>query len=192
MTLPNKITLSRLVLTPIGLVFLFLNSVPYNILISTVIFAVAMFTDLADGYIARKYGQITNVGKFIDSLADKLIILLYMIFLQSVGIYPMWLVLAFVGREMVMDGWKSYAVSQKIFISARRSGKNKALLQTISLFLALIYLSIGADQFFGVSMRSEIVKEVAYYTMLAAFILSVYGAYSLLKRNPQVFSERKK
>ncbi len=192
MTLPNKITLSRLILTPIGLTFLFLNSVPYNFLISTVIFAFAMFTDVADGYIARKYKEVTNVGKFVDSLADKLIILLYMIFIQSVGIYPLWLVLAFVGREMAMDGWKSYAVSQKIFISARRSGKNKALLQTISIFLALIYLSISAGQFFGVTMRSELMKDVSFYIMLASFIVSIYGAFSLLSRNPQVLSERKR
>ncbi len=186
MSLPNKITILRLILTPIGLAILLIPSIPYNYLLGTIIFLFAMITDVLDGYIARKYNMITNFGIFADSLIDKLIILLHFIFLQSFGIYPLWLLLAFVGREMFMDGFKSFALRQGAVISAKRSGKNKALLQTISITIGLVYLSIEADQFFG--LKIPYLEEISYYSMLLAFVISIYGAYSLIRPNLKIFS----
>ena len=192
MSLANKITISRLILTPIGLAILLIGSIPYNFLIGTVIFVIAMATDVLDGYVARKYKEITNFGIFADSLIDKLIILLHFIFLQSFGIYPLWLLLLFVGREMFMDGFKSFAVRQGgAVISAQRSGKNKALLQTISLTVGLVYLAIEADQFFGITTSTNFLADLAYYTMLAAFIISIYGAYVLIKPNTKILKTTK-
>ncbi len=190
MNLPNKLTVSRLILTPIAIAILFFD-IPYNFLISTVIFVVAMITDVLDGVIARKFDLITKLGKFLDPLSDKLILLLFFIYLQSAGLYPLWLLLAFIARELIVDSLRSFAVSQNVYMGAIKSGKIKALCQTVSIFIGLSYLSIQSNQLFGLEMNLEFLKQAAFYTMLVGFLISLMGMIILLKNNKSILSEKK-
>jgi CDP-diacylglycerol--glycerol-3-phosphate 3-phosphatidyltransferase len=189
MNTPNKLTLLRLILAPIGVTILFLN-IPYNFLISTVIFLLAMATDVADGIIARKFDMITKLGKFLDPLADKLTLLLYFIFLQNAGIYPLWLLLIFIGREIIVDNLRSFAVSQNLYMGAIKSGKIKALCQTVSIVIGLIFISIQNNQFFGVTGEVEILKTMAYYIMLAGLIVGISGGIFLIKNNKSILNDK--
>ncbi len=175
MTLPNKLTLARLALTPVGLTLLYVNTVPYNYLCAAIIFMIAMLTDVADGYIARKYDCVTKLGTFLDPIADKLILLLHLVLLQTLGLYPLWLLLAFIARELLVDAIRNYAASQKHCIRANRSGKGKALLQTISILSALIYLSASHSQLFGISLAGAFWRNFPFYTLLAAFLVGLIG-----------------
>jgi CDP-diacylglycerol---glycerol-3-phosphate 3-phosphatidyltransferase len=192
MTLPNKITFFRLIMAPIGAGFLFYGSDKYGAIIALVIFLVAMLSDVLDGYLARKNKQITDLGIYLDSLSDKIIILLYFILLTWAGYYPTWLFIAFFFREMFMDGFKNFALSKGAIISAQRSGKNKALLQTISILVALLSLSISQGVFEIQNTESiECWLEAgAYYSMLLSFLISIYGAYALIKPNLKVFKNQ--
>lgn len=184
MNLPNRLTFSRLLMTPFAVALLFLKDyIPYNFLISSILFLLAMFTDILDGIIARKFHLITKLGAFLDPLADKLILILYFIFLQNYGIYPLWLLLVFFGREMIVDGFRSFAVSQNVYVGAIKSGKLKALFQTFSIVLGLSFVCIENNQFFGINMDSQILEYGAFYSMLIALIISLIGMVILLKNN---------
>ncbi len=184
MNLPNKLTLLRLLMTPFAVALLFFKDyIPYNFFISLILFLFAMFTDILDGIIARKFNLITKLGAFLDPLADKLILILYFIFLQNYGIYPLWLLLVFFGREMIVDGFRSFAISQNVYMGAIKSGKIKALLQTISIVLGLIFICIQNNQFFGININNQILEDGAFYSMLIALIISLSGMIILLKKN---------
>jgi len=187
MTIPNKITFFRLFITPIAVALLLLPQLPYNYLISTIIFIIAMISDVLDGFIARRYDMTTKLGSFLDPLSDKLIILLYFIFLQSAGLYPLWLLLAFFARELIVDGFRSYAVSQNIYVGAITAGKIKAGLQTFSIIAGLILLTMTNNQLFGLIFNQTYLEYFVLYTMILSLITSLIGMTILLKRNIAVF-----
>lgn len=191
MNLPNKITVSRLVLTPIALTMLFLEQVPYNFFIATILFTIAMLTDLLDGYIARKYNLVTKLGRFLDPLADKLLILLFIIFLQSKGVYPLWLVLAFVGRELIVDGLRSFALGQNVYMGAIRWGKYKAFFQTISIIIALISICSLNSQLFGIKFKYDSLISAAYILMLIGFVFGLIGSAKHFKANIALLKDKK-
>ena len=189
MNLPNKLTLCRLILTPIAIAVLFFDIIPYNFLIAMILFIIAMITDVLDGFIARKFHLITKLGTFLDPLADKLIILLFFIFLQNAGLYPLWLLIVFIGREMIVDSFRSFSISQNIYMGAIKSGKIKAWLQTISIILGLTYLSITHHGLFELQQNNNFLNlliEIAYYSMIASLIVSIIGMFILVKNNRKV------
>jgi CDP-diacylglycerol---glycerol-3-phosphate 3-phosphatidyltransferase len=183
MTLPNKITFFRLIMAPIGAGFLVYGSADLGPQIAFAIFLIAMLSDVLDGYLARKNKQVTDLGTYLDSLSDKIIIFLYFIFLTSFQFYPAWLFILFFFREMFMDGFKNFALGKGAVITSKRSGKNKALLQTLSILAALLSLSISHE-------FSLILSDFAYYSMIISFLISIYGAYVLIKPNLKVFKDQ--
>ena len=107
MNLPNKLTIFRVMLIPVFLVFLFLQDViPFGKWIALVVFIVASLTDLADGKIARKYNLVTDFGKFMDPLADKLLTCSAMIALIELGRIPAWIVIIIIAREFTISGFR--------------------------------------------------------------------------------------
>lgn len=189
MNLPNKITLTRLIITPFALGFLFLD-IRYNILISAIFFIFAMITDVLDGMIARRFDMITKLGAFLDPLADKLIILLYFIYLQSAGVYPLWLLLLFVARELLVDGLRNYSMSQNIYMGAIWSGKLKALFQVSSIVSGLLYLSFDSGQLGEVLWNYEILLLIAFWLMVVSLLFALCGTVLHLKKMiPILFHE---
>ncbi|MDD5623977.1 MAG: CDP-diacylglycerol--glycerol-3-phosphate 3-phosphatidyltransferase [Candidatus Peribacteraceae bacterium] len=190
MTLPNKITFFRLLITPVGVALLFATEVPYRTTISAGIFLFAMCTDVLDGYIARTRNLMTRLGAFIDPLSDKLLILLYFLFLQFAGVYPLWLLMVMFAREIIMDAFRSFAMSQSLYIGAVAYGKIKAFLQTISIGAGLLFLAVRNGEFTAPLWALPALSTFAFWTMLLAFCVSVVGFLVILKRNHAVLLEQ--
>ena len=123
MNLPNKLTILRVLLIPLFVFFLLVPVVPYSNYIAVVIFIVASLTDLADGKIARKYNLVTNFGKFMDPLADKLLVCSAMICLVATGQLTAWMVIVIISREFIISGFRLVAADNGVVIAASYWGK---------------------------------------------------------------------
>lgn len=139
MNLANKITITRVLLIPIFMIVLFSN-IPNNLYIAAFIFAIASITDGLDGYIARTRNQVTTFGKFIDPLADKLLVSAALISLVEMGQIPAWIVVTIIGREFTITGFRIIAASNQITIAASSLGKIKTITQLIAIISLLINL----------------------------------------------------
>ena len=149
MNLPNKLSILRIVLVPVTLLFMlpisifgwapsgwnsFINS--YGMIVAAVIFIIASFTDMFDGKIARKYNLITDLGKFLDSLADKILVISIMLAFIGLGRISAWAVMIIILREFAVSGLRMIAAAKGEVIAAKMIGKVKTVIQMI----ALIYL----------------------------------------------------
>lgn len=139
MNLANKLTVLRMILVPVFLICAMLNTTTGNIL-ALVIFILASITDKLDGYIARSRNQITNFGKFMDPLADKLLVTCALVILVEKGIIPAWVVVVIISREFVVSGLRTLAASQGVVIAASNWGKFKTVVQMIAITMALVFL----------------------------------------------------
>ena len=145
MNLPNRLTLARIILIPVFMTVLLLKLpkgyalFPYQDLIAAVIFILAAATDGLDGYIARKRNQVTNLGKFMDPLADKLLVsaaLISLVELREVTAWIAWIILA---REFAVTGLRAIAAVDKVVISASKLGKIKTIVQVIAISAILLH-----------------------------------------------------
>lgn len=146
MNLPNKLTLSRILLIPVFVLFFFLDVMPYHELAAAVIFMVAAFTDMLDGYIARRQKLVTNMGKFLDPIADKVLVSTALILLLTrpvvftYGLMYGWGIIfggicisLILGRELIIGGFRLVAVEKGAVIAADKLGKVKTSVQDFSI-----------------------------------------------------------
>ena len=136
MNLPNKLTLLRVLMIPLCLLFIILGYYKWG----AFVFGLASATDFVDGYLARKYNQVTTFGKFADPVADKILVLTTMIALLHAGLYPWWAVCIVAIRELAVDGLRMVAIDQRLVIPAGKLGKYKTVAQIFSVLAALLYL----------------------------------------------------
>lgn len=137
MNLANKISIARIILVPIFMVFL-LTDLEYGNIIATIVFIVAALSDFLDGYIARNYNQITDFGKFIDPLADKLLVSAALICLVEKGSLSGWIAILIVGREFMVTGLRGIAAAKGEIIAASLWGKLKTVIQFITVVSLLL------------------------------------------------------
>ena len=144
MNLPNKLTVLRVILVPFFVLFLLGADYmgPFSPYIALIIFIVASLTDMLDGKIARKYNLITNFGKFMDPLADKLLVCSALICLIELGQLPSWMVIIIVSREFIISGFRLIAAEQGIVIAASYWGKFKTTFQMIAVILMIVNLPV--------------------------------------------------
>lgn len=151
MTTANKISIVRMCLIPLFLACALINAIPYGEYIALGVFLIASITDWIDGYIARKYNQVTTFGKFLDPLADKLLVVAAVLVLIEKGVMgsvPAFIVIA---RELIVTSLRIVAMGEGVVIAAQKSGKLKTFMQIagiIFLFtplrgISLVYLSAG-------------------------------------------------
>lgn len=187
MNLANKITIARIFLTPV-FIFLFpthpdwlinksefiehINS--YGIYYSTLVFLIASLTDKLDGYIARKYNQITNLGKLLDPLADKLLIAAALILLVSQHRLYTWVALLIITREVIITGIRTVAASQNVALQADQLGKIKMVFQVIAITAVLLN-----NRPFSFITDIQIDQLLMYITL----ILTIYSGYNYIKNN---------
>ena len=181
MTTANKVTLSRMMLIPIFVIVLMCN-VPYGDLIAMAIFAQASLTDGIDGYIARKYNQVTDFGKFLDPLADKLLIATALICFVELQRMPAWMAIIIIAREFIVTGLRSVAASKGVVIAAIMTGKIKTCIQ--------IAASICAFLFYGEAYMIG-GYSIAWWAMLISTLFTIYSGYEYLKKNWNIISESK-
>ena len=134
MNLPNKLTMGRIFAIPVFIV-VFLLDYRYA---AAVIFILAALTDMLDGHIARKNNLVTNFGKLMDPLADKLLVMSALICLSQVGDVPGWMVIVILGREFIITGMRQVAAAQGIVIAAGTTGKIKTITQLIAIPLLIL------------------------------------------------------
>ena len=130
----NKLTMLRVILIPVYLVVWYLN-LKYSALLALAVFVIASVTDFLDGYVARHYNQVTTFGKFMDPLADKILVITAMIWFVSVGLLPVWALVIVVAREFAVSGLRLIAVDNGRVIAAAWSGKVKTFSTMVCLCL---------------------------------------------------------
>lgn len=167
MNLPNKLTMLRVILIPFFVLTLLLQggenpSLRYA---ATAIFIVASLTDLLDGKIARKYNLVTNFGKFMDPLADKLLVCAALICLIELKQLPAWMVIVVISREFIISGFRLVASDNGVVIAASYWGKFKTTSQMIAVVLLILripQLQIVTDAFVWISLALTIISLVDY------------------------------
>ncbi len=143
MNLPNKLTVMRVVLIPFFVWSLMYagGSIRPLRYVSALVFIVASLTDLLDGKIARKYNLVTNFGKFMDPLADKLLVCSALVCLVELGQLPAWMVIVIVSRDFIISGFRLVAAEQGIVIAASYWGKFKTTFQMLAVILMIVDLT---------------------------------------------------
>ena len=137
MNLPNKLTMFRVILIPFFIVFLLVPVTAWDKWIALAIFIVASLTDLLDGKIARKYNLVTNFGKFMDPLADKLLVCSALICLIELDRIPSWMVIVIIAREFIISGFRLVASDNGVVIAASYFGKFKTTFQMVAVCLMI-------------------------------------------------------
>lgn len=165
MNLANKITLARVFMIPIFIIVLISGLVasPVNRYIALIIFIVASLTDTLDGYIARSRNMVTNLGKFMDPLADKMLVISAMIALVQMGDLKAWIVIIIVAREFIVTGFRLIAASENIVIAASWWGK----LKTISQMLMVIFLLANFKGAMFIAINDFLVVLAVVFTVIS-------------------------
>jgi CDP-diacylglycerol--glycerol-3-phosphate 3-phosphatidyltransferase len=176
MNIPNLLTAARIFLIPV-FILLFLAPGPQRSVWAAVIFIIASLTDLLDGYLARRWEQITRLGKFLDPIADKLLILSALILLVDFNRVSAWIAIVLIGREVAMTGLRAIASSEGVIISAEPMGKYKLAAQVFAVVLLILdykapYLDfrVWGTALLWISMVLAIISAVQYgmrYIMLS-------------------------
>lgn len=181
MNLPNKLTIFRVILIPFFLLFLYTDFWGNaNSYVAIAIFIIASLTDLLDGKIARKYNLVTNFGKFMDPLADKLLVCSAMIALVDLGKLQGWIVIIIIAREFIISGFRLIASDNGVVIAASYWGKFKTTFQMIMIILLTLDLQLP---------YMTVVNNVIVYIALALTIISLLD---YIFKNYKVFIENTK
>lgn len=139
MNTPNKLTILRMVLIPFFMVFAMYNIVPFSGFLALVIFVIAFFTDMLDGHLARKNGEVTDFGKIMDPLADKLLVTAALVCLTAKGVVSPWVTVIILAREFIISGIRIAAAAEGKVIAASVWGKIKTIWQFIAISIALLF-----------------------------------------------------
>ncbi|MDU4910395.1 CDP-diacylglycerol--glycerol-3-phosphate 3-phosphatidyltransferase [Clostridium baratii] len=196
MNLANKLTLLRMLLVPIFLIFIAINEIPYGTFIATFIFVIASITDKLDGYIARSRNQITNFGKFMDPLADKLLVTAALISLVEFRVVPSWAAVIIIAREFAVSGLRTIAASEGKVIAASWWGKIKTVIQIVAIILLLIEVNIGQSKYlFDLVTNSNILMNFFDYvpriSLDIAVIITIVSGYDYFRKNKGIISTNK-
>ncbi len=175
MNLPNKLTVARVIAVPF---FIIAYMFGYD-LIAFIIFVAASLTDMLDGQIARKHGLVTNFGKIMDPLADKILVYSAFCCMVENGLVPAWMLIIILAREFIVAGMRTVAASEGIVVAAGTSGKIKTVLQMIAVPLLLL---IGVLNF-------EWVNILAMGFLWASLIMTVVSGTEYIIRNKNVFRQ---
>lgn len=183
MTLATRLTVLRLVLVPVGLLWLFFVPAPWQFTGALAIFVIAAATDWFDGYFARKYKQTSPLGTFLDPLADKLLVLTFFVFLTVVGGYPLWLLLCMLIRELVHDGFRNFIASRGQVIGANWWSKWKAGFQMLSICMMLLGGALAWDIGTGDERVVFVTTLASNLLMIAALVSGVIGTAVFFRRH---------
>ena len=177
MNLPNKLTLFRVILIPFFVLFMLVDITAYDKWIALAIFIIASLTDLLDGKIARKYNLVTNFGKFMDPLADKLLVCSALICLVALTKIPAWIVIIIIAREFIISGFRLIASDNGVVIAASYWGKFKTTFQMVMICLMIADI--------------EAISLITTVVMWIALILTVVSLVDYLIKNKDVMKDTK-
>ena len=176
--LPNSLTLFRVACIPVLVLLLFFPHKATSF-VAALVFALASISDLLDGFLARRQQLVTTFGKFLDPLADKLIVSAALIMLIPLGRAPAWMVVVIVGRELAITGLRSMAVSEGKVISADALGKKKMVFQIVAILGLLLHYD-----YFGINLHA-----VGMFFLWLAVILTLWSGFNYFRRFWDVLEE---
>ena len=197
MNLANKLTIFRIILVPVMAIIPYLNlkgdflGLPLTYFFMELIFIVASITDKLDGYIARSRNQVTTFGKFLDPLADKILVLTAMIMLVEMGRLPAWIPVIVLSREFIVSGYRLIAVEKggKV-IAASVWGKLKTVTQMIAIILAFVDLNAFGECFTGnLTGFAFGLNLVVTVMMIIQTIATIFSGYEYLKEGKDLFKD---
>lgn len=197
MNLPNKLTIFRIILVPIMVMVPFLGiqgeflKLPIEYWLIELIFIIASLTDKLDGYLARKNNQVTTLGKFLDPLADKILVLAAMILLVGMAKLPAWIPIIVLAREFLVSGYRLIAVEKggKV-IAASNWGKLKTVTQMVAIILAFIDLHSFGDCFTGSLQGTAFVLNLAVTVMmLVQTVATIFSGIDYMKGAKELISD---
>ena len=189
MNLPNKLTIFRIILVPIMVIIPFFGidgriaGIPIEWLIIDVVFLIASLTDKLDGYLARKNNQVTAFGKFLDPLADKILVLAAMMMLVEMQKLPAWIPIIVLAREFMVSGYRLIAVEKGgEVIAASKWGKLKTVTQMIAIVLALLDLNAFGECFTGVLQGGDLILNlIVTIMMIIQVIATIFSGIDYMK-----------
>ena len=191
MNLPNKITLTRICMIPVFAAIFYLPQIPYNYLIAAVVFLLAALTDALDGHIARSRNLVTNLGKFLDPIADKVLVSTAFILMLTApqvftaagewGIVVAGVCIALIlARELIVSGFRMVAASRDRVLAAGKLGKIKTVFQDLSVALMLASMS------FLETSAGQIVNYIGGVCFLLCTVLTVWSGVNYIVKNREV------
>ncbi len=197
MNLPNKLTILRMIMVPIFLVFLIFSSdILWFKWIALLLFILASLTDWLDGSIARKYNLVTNIGKFMDPLADKLLVCTALIQLTDMKMIPAWMTIVIIAREFIISGFRLVAAEKGIVIAAGKSGKWKTAVTMVMIcFMIIVVNNHGfTSPLFNtaaasVSMLYLLIYTIGYILLIISLALTVISMVEYLVKNKDVMKD---
>ena len=189
MNLPNKLTIFRIILVPIMVIIPFLGidgkifGIPTEWIIIDLIFIIASITDKLDGYLARKNNQVTTFGKFLDPLADKILVLSAMVMLVEMSKLPAWIPIIVLAREFMVSGYRLIAVEKGgEVIAASKWGKLKTVTQMIAIILAILDLNAFGECFKGVLQGGYLILNlIVTILMIIQVIATIFSGIDYMK-----------
>lgn len=196
MNLANKLTMVRIFLVPLFLIFIAVKDIPYGTFIATFIFIIASLTDQLDGYIARSRNQVTNFGKFMDPLADKLLVTAALISLVDLQVVPAWATVIIIAREFAVSGLRTIAASEGKVIAASMWGKVKTVTQIAAIISLLIQVNIGSSKYLmslveNSTMFKDVIKYGPRVILLLAVVMTILSGYDYFKKNIKIINPNK-
>ncbi len=185
MNLPTKITVARILLIPV-FVALYLIEFPYHMLVATLVFAIASFTDFLDGYLARKHNLVTDLGKFLDPVADKVLVasalILIVKWVNALQIYVLIATIVILARELIITCFRTIAATKNVILAADKIGKAKTVTQLVGLIVYLPFVEIYA--------MNDIVGKIFMYGgfgfLMIATVLTIISACNYIIKNANV------
>lgn len=206
MNLPNKITCIRLALIPVFVFFFLADFIPYGKLVAAVVFAVACLTDFLDGKIARKRGLVTNLGKFLDPIADKVLVMAGIVCLVATPIVPNGGVIeapaifpiavgvvagiVILAREFIISAFRQVAATKNLVLAADMYGKVKAVFQFITLIYYLLLAFMIEEFYYAIEGVAFTVLNVVGYVFLAiTVIMTIVSAWKYVANNIRVLKD---
>lgn len=197
MNLPNKLTVMRIIMIPFMMFFYLANFIPYGIgkIVALVLFVVAALTDLLDGKIARKYNLVTNLGKFLDPIADKMLTsaVLFMIIADGTIMNP-WgaiIVTIIISREFMVSALRLLAASKGVVLAADIWGKAKTMVQMIALPICMLFAFILTCGFSVAGWLVITFEVLSYVSLGIATLLTVISGANYLIKNKECFKDSK-
>lgn len=199
MNTPNKLTVFRILLVPIMVIVSLINipveilGIPLNFIIIDLIFIIGALTDKLDGYLARKNNQITNFGKFLDPIADKILVISAMLILVEANKLPAWIPIIIITREFAVSGYRLIAVEQNgKVIAANMWGKLKTVTQMIAISLAFLDVNAFGDVFFKeLTVPAFILNLIVTILMIICTIATIFSGFEYLKGGKDILKDTK-
>ena len=199
MNTPNKLTVFRILLVPLIVIVSLINTdiniygIPLTFVIMDIIFIIGSLTDKLDGYLARKNNQVTNFGKFLDPIADKVLVVSAMLILVGAERLPSWIPIIVITREFAVSGYRLIAVEQNgKVIAANNWGKLKTVTQMIAIALAFIDVNSFGDFFVkNLDIVPFIINLLSTSLMIICVIATLFSGYEYLKNGKDLLKDIK-